>query len=203
MLLFLLSNILIAFVNSTTIIATTTSVTAMTSTAVATTTGTANSTTSSLGSCPVTYAPTPTWVSYNTTTDCKVAQYGTTVYYDYLDPCVKTYCENMWNRSVSSYEAGTGELYTTTRTYNQGIYGTGSLSTVITAESYSTTTGTCMRLLSLSNRPTNQFRYQGHWPGLHTPTPLLLSLLHKRTNDPIFLLARSSQYRRPYSNLEP
>ena len=105
MLLFLLSNILVAFANSTTVIATTTSVTAMTSTAVTTTIGTANSTTSSPGSCPVTYAPTPTWVSYNTTTDCAVELYGTTLYYDYLDPCVKTYCENMWNRSASSYEA--------------------------------------------------------------------------------------------------
>jgi len=153
MLLFLLSNILIAFANSTTIIATTTSVTAMTFTAVATTTGTANSTTSSPGSCPVTYAPTSTWVSYNTTTDCKVA----TLYDDYLDPCVKTYCENIWDRFVSSYAAD--ELYTSTWTYIQGIYGTGSLSTVITAESYSTLTETCMRLLSLSNRPSNQFRY--------------------------------------------
>lgn len=175
-----------AFANSTTIIATTTSVTAMTSTAVAITTGATNSTTSSPGSCPVTYAPTPTWVSYNTTTDCEVAQYGTTLYYDYLDPCVKTYCENMWNRSVSSYEAGTGELYTTTRTYNQGIYGTGSLSTVITAESYSTTTGTYTKNIGQAytaqppccsrcfmSAQTIQFFY---WPDLTStaaPTPTL------------------------------
>ncbi|OCL12200.1 hypothetical protein AOQ84DRAFT_161651 [Glonium stellatum] len=140
-----------AFTNSTTIIATTTSVTALTSTTptittgtanLTITTGTANSTITSPGSCPITYAPTPTWVSYNSTTACEAQLYGTTLYDDFLDPCVKSYCQNMWNRSVASYEAGPGELYTTTRTYNQGIYGTGSLSTVITAESYSTTTGT-------------------------------------------------------------
>lgn len=100
--------------------------------------------TNSTNTCPTTYPRTPTAVPFVTSSGCDTIYLDDDDdgwFYDYADPCIKSYCYASL-RSYSNYyeSAGITSYAFFTRTYNSGILGTGTLADVATAESYYTVT---------------------------------------------------------------
>ncbi|KAF2468988.1 uncharacterized protein BDR25DRAFT_344171 [Lindgomyces ingoldianus] len=113
---------------------------------------------SGYGTCPTIYLPGHP-VSYATfTRACEGAQSSVldSNYYDYTDRCLGDWCDAVWSSAIQSYiDANITQSTTSTRTWFQGYYGTGSLSTVITGQSYWTSTYTYVQNPFRAVKPTS------------------------------------------------
>ncbi|KAF2190222.1 hypothetical protein K469DRAFT_25913 [Zopfia rhizophila CBS 207.26] len=151
-------------------------------------TSASSSSSSTNGTCPITYASDYP-VEYATfTAPCEAKSASASGnYWEYADKCLGEWCRAEFSSAIQSYvSASITKITTTTRTWYQGFYGTGSLSTVIVTQSYWTQTYTynvappkavtpkapCCSKCTLSAQTIHLF----FWPNSATAAPTVTGL---------------------------
>lgn len=106
---------------------------------------TSSTKTNNNNTCPATFAPgfPVEFMTFSTRCQEFSASLRDNLYGALANTCLASFCNTQWTSTINSYvSAGIQKTTTSTRTYFEGIYGTGSLSTKIVTQTYWTQTFT-------------------------------------------------------------